>query len=177
MGLSGEEHLSRLHSRGYARHDAYPGNVVTLGVMVSAYAAAFERYKHATGELQSATLAYAPLAEALGRAVSIDDRIRKHWAPEGTPLGWDWRARVPEADIWKDGGVSSVHRRSLAGTKCLQTAGSWSERPRRPESGRGETGGRNVDGKPVTLHRRLSRADLGLIRLIAGGPLGPPRAG
>jgi hypothetical protein len=77
---------------------------------------------------------------------------------------------------WKDGGVSNVHSRSLAGTKCLQSAGSRSERPWRPESGRGETGGRNVDGKPATPHRRISRADLGLTRLIAGGPPGPPDA-
>ena len=75
---------------------------------------------------------------------------------------------------WKDEGVSSVHRRSPAGTKCLQMAGSLSERPRRPISGRGETGGRNVDGRPVTPHGRISRADLGLSRLIAAGPLGPP---
>ena len=75
---------------------------------------------------------------------------------------------------WKDEGVSSVHRCSLAGTKFLQMAGSLSERPWRPISGRGETGGRNVDGKPVTPHGRISRADLGLSRLIAAGPLGPP---
>ena len=51
---------------------------------------------------------------------------------------------------------------------------SLSEQTWRPISGRGETGGRNVDGKPVTPHGRISRADLGLSRLIAAGPLGPP---
>ena len=51
---------------------------------------------------------------------------------------------------------------------------SLSEQTWRPISGRGETGGRNVDGKPVTPHGRISRADLGLTRLIAAGPLGPP---
>jgi hypothetical protein len=45
-------------------------------------------------------------------------------------------------------------------------------------------GGRNpaevklVDGMwTETLHRHISRADLGPTRLIAGGPLGPPDAG
>jgi hypothetical protein len=78
---------------------------------------------------------------------------------------------------WKDGGVSGVHRCSPAGTKCLQIARSRSERSRRPKTGRGETGGRNVDGKPATPRRRISRADLGLTRLIVSGPLGPPDAG
>ncbi len=77
---------------------------------------------------------------------------------------------------WKVQGFTSVHGCSLAGTNCLQIARSMSERPRRPEYGRGETGGRNVDGKPAALHRRISRANLGLTRLIAGGPLGPPDA-
>jgi hypothetical protein len=50
-----------------------------------------------------------------------------------------------------------------------------SERPRRPESGRGETGGRNVDGKPATLRRRVSRADLSPMRASEPliGHLGP----
>jgi hypothetical protein len=104
-----QEHLSRLHPRGYTRHDAYPGNVVTLRVMVDAYTAALQRYKDATGGLQSATLAYAPLAEALNHAVSIDDRVRKDWAPEGKPLGWNWRAKVPEAEILR--GIQFVRNR------------------------------------------------------------------
>jgi hypothetical protein len=100
---------------------------------------------------------------------------------------WLWAAKNGEPSVglepttpslpWKDGGVSGVHRCSPAGTKCLQIARSRSERSRRPKTGRGETGGRNVDGKPATPRRRISRADLGLTRLIVSGPLGPPDAG
>lgn len=93
------EHLSRLHPRGYTRFDAYPGNVVPLRVMVDAYTAAFQALQGREGGMHSATVAYAPIVEALHHVVSIDDRICKDWAPEGEPLGWDWRARVADAEI------------------------------------------------------------------------------
>ena len=87
------------------------------------------------------------------------------------------RTRTDDPFLTMEG--SGLHERSrmlTGGHELPANRRSMSERPRRPEYGRGETGGRNVDGKPAALHRRISRANLGLTRLIAGGPLGPPDA-
>ena len=48
---------------------------------------------------------------------------------------------------WKVLGFTSVHGRSRAGTKSLQTAAIRTVRLRRPKNGRDETGGRKMDGR------------------------------
>lgn len=76
----------------------YRDNVVTMAMLLRGYADAYARFKEAArddSDVASAT--FAPLFEALNWAVALDDRIRKHWAPEGQALGFAWRERVPAA--------------------------------------------------------------------------------
>jgi hypothetical protein len=55
---------------------------------------------------------YNGIFEALNWAVALDDRVGRHWVPDGGTLGWRWRERVGQgAEIM---GVrfarSSVHQ-------------------------------------------------------------------
>src|SRR5450755_3053386 len=50
--------------------------------------ARFERYEF------DPIAAYNALFEALNWAVAMDDRVGKHWAPDGKPLDWAWRERL-----------------------------------------------------------------------------------
>jgi hypothetical protein len=50
---------------------------------------------------------------------------------------------------WKVHGVTGVHGRPRTGTKSLQIPAKRSVRPSRPKNGRGETGGRKMDGTHV----------------------------
>jgi hypothetical protein len=54
---------------------------------------------------------YVPLFEALNWAVALDDRTAAHFVPDGKPVGYRWRKRIPNAEFM--GGVrfarNSVH--------------------------------------------------------------------
>lgn len=76
----------------------YATNVVTFGMLLRGYGSAFGRFSAATLG-QDAEAAYLPLFEALNWAVVLDDRRRRHWAPEGKPLDWKWRDRVAGAEV------------------------------------------------------------------------------
>lgn len=73
-------------------------NIVTFRLLYSGYVAACERFTNASKQRDTAA-AFHPLFEALNWAVALDDRIRKHWAPEGKPLDWEWRKRVRGAEL------------------------------------------------------------------------------
>jgi hypothetical protein len=85
-------------------------NIQTFAAMFDGYTQAVERFRVATKE-QSDAPSFIALFEALNWAVALDDRARKHWTPEGKPLGFGWRERVTNADVM--GGVrfarNSVH--------------------------------------------------------------------
>jgi hypothetical protein len=98
-------------------------NIQTFAAMFDGYALSIERFERASKE-RSSTPSFIALFEALNWAVALDDRARKHWTPEGKPLGFGWRERVRNADVM--GGVrfarNSVHHQ-------------WSEALSRDESG------------------------------------------
>jgi hypothetical protein len=66
-------------------------NIVTFESMVIGFADAVERFQAAEFD---PVAAYNALFEALNWTVALDDRARKHWAPEGKPLDWAWRKRL-----------------------------------------------------------------------------------
>lgn len=72
--------------------------VATLNMLLAGYAYALQRLEKAD-DARDRNASFRAAFEALNWASSIDDRIRAHWAPEGQPLGWAWRARVPGADV------------------------------------------------------------------------------
>ena len=73
-------------------------NIVTFEAMVVGYIDAAGRFNRATGRGQG-TLAYVALSEALNWAVSLEDRTRRDWAPDGEPVGWEWRERLPNTEV------------------------------------------------------------------------------
>lgn len=66
--------------------------------MVTGYRQAVERFQQAA-KGRDPDAAFHPLFEALNWAVSLDERVSAHWAPEGQPLGWAWRERVATGDV------------------------------------------------------------------------------
>lgn len=71
----------------------YEDDVVSVQAQLRGYEAACGRFGYAvTG--QDPVAAYVPLFEALNWAVALDDRIKDIWAPDGMPLGWEWRKRA-----------------------------------------------------------------------------------
>ncbi len=76
----------------------YADNVVTFRVLLAGYQAALQRYADAR-LTRDPTTVFPPLFEALNWSVALDDRARKHWAPAGTPLDWEWRDHVPEGAV------------------------------------------------------------------------------
>lgn len=74
----------------------FRGGVATLNLMLSGYAHALERLTRAAKE-HDGRGAFRGIFEALNWAVALDARIKDEWAPEGKPLGWQWRDRVAEA--------------------------------------------------------------------------------
>ena len=88
-------------------------NIVTFESMLVGYTDAVARFDVAAkAQAQDATATYNAAFEALNWAVALDDRVRSHWCPDGTPIGWGWRQRVGRgAEIM--GGVrfarNSVH--------------------------------------------------------------------
>lgn len=71
----------------------YGDDVVSVRAQVRGYTTAYERFARAL-EGQDPVAAYIPLFEALNWAVSLDDRIKEIWVPEGNKLGWKWRAKA-----------------------------------------------------------------------------------
>jgi hypothetical protein len=70
--------------------------LVTVNMLLAGYAASIMRLDAAVGDPRASFWA---LFEALNWATSIDDRIRQHWVPEGEPLDWEWRERVPGGEV------------------------------------------------------------------------------
>lgn len=76
----------------------YKDNIVTFRTLLAGYDAAVSRFTTAALG-RDATATFHPLFEALNWAVALDDQARQHWAPEGVPLDWAWRTRVPGGDV------------------------------------------------------------------------------
>lgn len=74
----------------------YDDNIQTFAAMFDGYDQALSRLEGAVHTTEPAP-AFIALFEALNWAVALDDRAAEHWAPEGKPLGFGWRHRVPDA--------------------------------------------------------------------------------
>ena len=72
--------------------------MVTYEAMVVGFIDATARFERSVGR-RDAVLAYAALFEALNWAVTLEDRVREHWVPDGEPLDWEWRERLPNAEV------------------------------------------------------------------------------
>lgn len=90
--------------------DPYENNIVTFELMFVGYEHASARFSSAADEDDDRGT-FISLFEVLNWAVVLEDRVRRHWVPEGKPLGWEWRDRVPGGEVM--GGVrfvrNSVH--------------------------------------------------------------------
>ncbi|MGB3687327.1 MAG: hypothetical protein WA991_16050 [Ornithinimicrobium sp.] len=75
--------------------EPYADNVVTFRVLLAGFEKATHRF-HDASLGQDAVAMFHPLFEALNWATALDDQVGAHWAPAGSPLGWEWRRRVPE---------------------------------------------------------------------------------
>lgn len=72
-------------------------NIVTFESMMVGFAESLNRLDDVAGD---PIFAYNALFETLNWSVALDDRVGKHWAPDGKPLGWRWRRRLgPEAEV------------------------------------------------------------------------------
>jgi hypothetical protein len=72
-------------------------DIVTFESMLIGFTEALNRLDAAGGD---PILVYNALFEALNWAVALDERVGKHWVPDGEPLSWKWRARLgPPADV------------------------------------------------------------------------------
>jgi hypothetical protein len=85
-------------------------NIMQVQAMLIGYTEALNRLEEASrGRDPVAT--YVPLFEALNWATALDERIRRHWTPDGEPLNYGWRNRFRNGDLM--GGVvfvrNSVH--------------------------------------------------------------------
>jgi hypothetical protein len=78
----------------------YADNIQTFAAMFEGFAGAAGRFNDATKGCDP-TAAFIPLFEALNWAVALDDRAAKRWTPEGKVLGWEWREKVPGAEIMR----------------------------------------------------------------------------
>lgn len=96
----------------------------TYAAMFLGYGRASERFETAV-KAKVAVDAFLPLFEALNWAVALDDRTAKRWGPDGEVLGWQWRERVPGAEVM--GGVRFARNR---------VHHQWSDALRLDESGR-----------------------------------------
>jgi hypothetical protein len=70
----------------------------TFATMFDGFTQALARFQGAAKNADG-NAAYVPLFETLNWAVVLDDRTRQYWAPEGEVLGWQWRERVPGAEV------------------------------------------------------------------------------
>jgi len=78
--------------------EAHKENIKTFTDMFEGFARATERFDLAIKD-RDRTKTFIPLFEMLDWAVALDERARKRWYPEGEPLGWAWRDRVPGAQV------------------------------------------------------------------------------
>jgi hypothetical protein len=90
--------------------EPYQDNIVTFELVLVGYERASDRFRcAAAGDDANGT--FTSLFEVLNWAVALEDRVRKHWVPEGERLDWEWRGRVPGGELM--GGVrfarNSVH--------------------------------------------------------------------
>ena len=83
----------------------YSENIVTVATMFIGYTEALNRLQEASLR-RDPVATYVPLFEALNWATALDERVRAHWTPDGTPVGYDWRKRILHADLMD--GVSFV---------------------------------------------------------------------
>lgn len=77
-----------------------PENIQTFTAMFEGFAHAAQRFEGAIKDRDSAQV-FAGAFEVLNWSVALDDRVRKHWSPEGKPLDWAWRQRVHGAEIMR----------------------------------------------------------------------------
>lgn len=73
----------------------YQDNIATFRVLLGGYQAAGRRFTQARLDRDPAPT-FQALFEALNWAVALDDQVRLHWAPAGTPLDWAWRDQVDD---------------------------------------------------------------------------------
>ena len=78
--------------------DPYQDGMVTVRRLLAGFRASVDRFDSAAGE-QSLEGTFLAIFEALNWATSLDERIGKHWAPDGTCLGFAWRDRVRGAEV------------------------------------------------------------------------------
>jgi hypothetical protein len=85
-------------------------SIQTFATMFDGYDQALTRLERAAKGKEPAP-AFIALFEALNWAVALDERARKRWTPEGGPLGYDWRGRVPGAHLMRAVGFArnNVH--------------------------------------------------------------------
>ena len=76
----------------------YTENIVTFRVLLGGYHQAVERFMAAVDD-RDPIVVFMPLFEALNWSVALDDQARKHWAPEGSPLDWEWRGLAPGGEV------------------------------------------------------------------------------
>jgi hypothetical protein len=85
-------------------------NLVTFESMFVGYERALDRFRSAADGNDDVST-FTSVFEVLNWSVALEDRIRKHWAPEGAPLDWAWRERAPGGEVM--GGIrfarNSVH--------------------------------------------------------------------
>jgi hypothetical protein len=88
----------------------YDQNIVTFEAMFAGYVDALERFTRAQ-QRHDHIATYAAVFETLNWAVALDDRTAAHFVPDGKHIGYDWRDRIPNAEVM--GGVryarNSVH--------------------------------------------------------------------
>ncbi len=75
--------------------EPYADNVVTFRVLLAGFEKAVDRF-HDASVGRDAVATFHPLFEALNWATALDDQVGVHWAPAGSPLGWEWRSRAHE---------------------------------------------------------------------------------
>jgi hypothetical protein len=78
----------------------YTENIVTFSHLLSGYEAACARFWEAAEDSEQ-NRGFHALFEALNWAVALDERTAAHWAPEGTPLGWEWRDRFADGPLMR----------------------------------------------------------------------------
>lgn len=76
----------------------YDQNISTFEAMFDGYVEALSRFEAAAKTLDPKAT-YVPLFEALNWAVALDDRTAAHFVPDGKPIGFGWRGRIPYGEI------------------------------------------------------------------------------
>jgi hypothetical protein len=95
------------------KSDERATSTVPFGAMVTGFRLSVDRFGVAA-RAQDPLAAVIPLFEALNWAVTLDERVKEDWSPDGERRrpGWDWPARLKgeeEADIVR--GVRFIRNR------------------------------------------------------------------